>query len=36
MDKEDFKKRTKQYALRIINLLMVLARVVVGRVIGNQ
>lgn len=36
MDKEDLKKRTKQYALRIIKLVEALPKTIVGRTIGNQ
>lgn len=36
MNKEDLKKRTKQYALRIIKLVRALPKTVEGRTIGNQ
>ena len=36
MDREDFKKRTKQYSLRIIKLVRVLLHTAEGKVIGNQ
>jgi len=36
MNKEDLKKRTKEYALRIIKLVKTLPNTVEGRVIGNQ
>lgn len=36
MNKEDLKKRTKDYALRIIKLVGSLPKTQVGRIIGNQ
>ncbi|MEK7580046.1 MAG: four helix bundle protein [Patescibacteria group bacterium] len=36
MNKEDLKKRTKEYALRIIKLIKALPNTVEGRAIGNQ
>ena len=36
MNKEDLKKRTKEYALRIIKLVKILPNTVEGRAIGNQ
>lgn len=36
MDKEDLKKRTKEYALRIIKLVKALPNTVDGHTIGNQ
>ncbi|MBU1674130.1 four helix bundle protein [Patescibacteria group bacterium] len=36
MDKEELKKRTKQFALRIMKLVDALPKTVVGRAIGNQ
>ena len=36
MNKEDLKKRTKEYALRIIKLVKTLPNTVEGRVISNQ
>jgi len=36
MTKEELKKRTKQYALRIIKLVKSLPKTIEGRVIGNQ
>lgn len=36
MNKEDLKRRTKEYALRIIKLVKALPNTVEGRTIGNQ
>jgi four helix bundle protein len=36
MNSDDLKKRTKQYALRIIKLIEVLPKTQAGRTIGNQ
>jgi len=36
MDKEDLKKRTKQYALRVIKLVKALHNTVEGKAIGSQ
>lgn len=36
MNSEDLKRRTKQYALRIIKLIKALPKTVEGRTIGNQ
>ncbi len=36
MNKEDLKKRTKEYALEIIKLVKMLPNTVEGRAIGNQ
>ncbi len=36
MNKEDLKKRTKQFALRVIRLVEALPRTQTARVIGNQ
>lgn len=36
MNREDLKKRTKQYALRIIKLVEALPKTAVGRIIGSQ
>jgi four helix bundle protein len=36
MDKEELKRRTKQYALRIVKLIKALPKNMAGKVIGNQ
>ncbi len=36
MNKDELKRRTKEYALRIIKLIDVLPRTTAGRAIGNQ
>lgn len=36
MDKEELKKRTKQYALRIIKLVRALPKTIDGKAIGSQ
>ena len=36
MNEEDLKRRTKQFALRIMKLAAALPKTVEGRVIGNQ